>query len=59
MFIDDGGYRGDYAHINTIEEFVIIALQSAPYFLMKPFPGRRIILCSFFKVLKIYLYLSF
>tara|TARA_B100000767_G_scaffold239805_1_gene235238 strand:- start:1071 stop:2174 length:1104 start_codon:yes stop_codon:yes gene_type:complete len=38
MFIDDGGNRGDYAHVSSIEGFVIIALQSAPYFLMKPLP---------------------
>jgi hypothetical protein len=38
MFIDDGGYRGEYQHVRTIEEFIIITLQSAPYFLMKPLP---------------------
>ena len=38
MFIDDGGYRGEYKHLRTIEEFIIITLQSAPYFLMKPLP---------------------
>ncbi len=38
MFIDDGGYRGAYQHMRTIEEFIIVALQSAPYFLMKPLP---------------------
>jgi len=38
MYIDDGGYRGAYEHIRTIEDFVIIAIKSAPYFLMKPLP---------------------
>jgi hypothetical protein len=38
LFIEDGGYRGSYVHVKTIEDFVIIAIQSAPYFLMKPLP---------------------
>ena len=38
FFIDDGGLREDYVNIKSFREFVIIALQSAPYFLMKPFP---------------------
>jgi uncharacterized membrane protein len=38
LFIEDGGYRGSYVHVRTIEDFVTIALQSAPYFLMKPLP---------------------
>jgi hypothetical protein len=38
FFVDDGGLREDYVHIKTFSEFVVIALQSAPYFLMKPFP---------------------
>ena len=38
MFIEDGGYRGSYEHMRTIEDFVIAAFQSAPYFLMKPLP---------------------
>ena len=38
MFIEDGGYSGSYVPMKTIEDFIIIALQSAPYFLMKPLP---------------------
>ena len=38
MFVEDGGYRGSYKNMQTIEDFLIIALQSAPYFLMKPLP---------------------
>ena len=38
MFVEDGGYRGSYKNMQTIEDFIIIALQSAPYFLMKPLP---------------------
>ena len=38
MFIDDGGKHNAYVHMRTIEDFIIIALQSAPYFLMKPLP---------------------
>ncbi len=38
MFIDDGGRRSAYVHMRTIEDFIIIAMQSAPYFLMKPLP---------------------
>jgi len=38
MFIDDGGRPNAYVHIRTIEDFIVIALKSAPYFLMKPLP---------------------
>ena len=38
MYIDDGGRRNAYVHMRTIEDFIIIAMQSAPYFLMKPLP---------------------
>jgi len=38
MFIEDGGYRDSYVHMRTFQDFAIIALQSAPYFLMKPLP---------------------
>ena len=38
LFIEDGGYIQSYVHVKTIEDFIIIALQSAPYFLMKPLP---------------------
>ena len=38
MFIEDGGSRDSYVHIKTIGDFIIIALQSAPYFLVKPLP---------------------
>jgi len=38
MFIDDGGRPNAYVHMRTIEDFIIIAMQSAPYFLMKPLP---------------------
>ena len=38
MFIDDGGRRNAYVHMRTIEDFFVIALRSAPYFLMKPLP---------------------
>ena len=38
MFIEDGGSRDSYVHMKTIGDFIIIALQSAPYFLVKPLP---------------------
>ena len=38
FFIEDGGFREDYVHIKTFRDFVVIAFQSAPYFMMKPFP---------------------
>ena len=38
MYIDDGGRRNAYVNMKTIEDFIIIAIQSAPYFLMKPLP---------------------
>tara|TARA_E500000331_G_C17113968_1_gene650880 strand:- start:259 stop:906 length:648 start_codon:yes stop_codon:yes gene_type:complete len=38
LFYEDGGLLRDYVPIKTFSEFMVIALQSAPYFLMKPFP---------------------
>jgi hypothetical protein len=38
LFYEDGGLLSEYVPINTFSEFIVIALQSAPYFLMKPFP---------------------
>ena len=38
LFYEDGGFLRDYVPIETFSEFVVVALQSAPYFLMKPFP---------------------
>tara|TARA_B100001057_G_C22453614_1_gene796049 strand:- start:136 stop:618 length:483 start_codon:yes stop_codon:yes gene_type:complete len=38
LFYEDGGLISEYVPINTFSEFMVIALQSAPYFLMKPFP---------------------
>tara|TARA_B100000214_G_scaffold251671_1_gene185045 strand:- start:804 stop:1466 length:663 start_codon:yes stop_codon:yes gene_type:complete len=38
FYIDDGGFREDYVHIKTFRDFFVVALQSSPYFLMKPFP---------------------
>jgi len=38
LFYEDGGFLRDYVPIKTFSEFVVVSLQSAPYFLMKPFP---------------------
>ena len=38
FFVEDGGLPQAYVHITTFSEFVVTAIQSAPYFLMKPFP---------------------
>ena len=38
LFYEDGGLLSDYVPITTLNQFVVIAIQSAPYFLMKPFP---------------------
>ena len=38
LFYEDGGLLREYVPIKTFSEFMVIALQSAPYFLMKPFP---------------------
>ena len=38
LFYEDGGFLRDYVPIETFSEFVVVSLQSAPYFLMKPFP---------------------
>jgi hypothetical protein len=38
LFIEDGGMYSLYIHINTLDEFAVAAIKSAPYFLMKPLP---------------------
>lgn len=38
LFVEDGGLYSSYVHIKTLGEFTVAALQSTPYFLMKPLP---------------------
>lgn len=62
MFIDDGGRRNLYVHMRTIEDFIIIAMQSAPYFLMKPLPWEADSFLTFlqsFENILILIFLSF
>ena len=62
MFIDDGGRRNAYVHMRTLEDFIIIAMQSAPYFLMKPLPWEADSLLTFlqsFENILILIFLSF
>ena len=62
MFIEDGGYSGSYVHMKTIEDFIIIALQSAPYFLMKPLPWEADSLLQFvqsFENIFIFIFLGY
>ena len=62
MFIDDGGRRNAYVHMRTIEDFIIIAMQSAPYFLMKPLPWEADSFLTFlqsFENILILFFLSF
>ncbi len=42
FFIDDGGDPNLYVSIKTFEDFLILALQSAPYFLIKPLPWETV-----------------
>lgn len=62
MFIDDGGRHNSYVHMRTIEDFIIIAMQSAPYFLMKPLPWEADSFLTFlqsFENILILIFLSF
>ena len=38
LFIEDGGDQSAYIHVNSLLDFFIISIKSAPYFLIKPFP---------------------
>ena len=38
LFVEDGGLLSSYIPIKTIGDFMVLASQSAPYFLMKPLP---------------------
>ena len=38
LYREDGGLGDFYVPISTIQDFLILSLQSGPYFLMKPFP---------------------
>tara|TARA_B100000900_G_scaffold406436_1_gene417460 strand:+ start:1961 stop:3064 length:1104 start_codon:yes stop_codon:yes gene_type:complete len=62
MFIDDGGRLNAYVHMRTMEDFIIIAMQSAPYFLMKPLPWEADSFLTFiqsFENILILIFLSF
>ena len=59
MFIDDGGRRSTYVHMRTIEDFVFIALKSAPYFLMKPLPWEADSFLTFLQSFENILFLMF
>ena len=52
FFIDDGGDPNLYVPIKNFAEFVIIALQSAPYFLIKPLPWEADSLIQFVQSLE-------
>ena len=38
LYVEDGGLSDSYVAINTFSDFIIIAFQSGPYFLLKPLP---------------------
>lgn len=38
LFVEDGGLLSSYIPVETIGDFIILALQASPYFLMKPMP---------------------
>jgi hypothetical protein len=38
LFVEDGGSYSEYIPIGSFSDFLILGLQSAPYFLMKPWP---------------------
>ncbi|MDF1584446.1 MAG: hypothetical protein P1P78_14215 [Methyloprofundus sp.] len=38
MFIEDGGDSDIYVGIQSLGDFLLLSVQSAPYFLLKPFP---------------------
>ena len=42
LYREDGGMIDSYVSIKTIEDFIFLALQSAPYFLLKPFPWEAV-----------------
>ena len=38
LYVEDGGMVGEYISINSFADFLLLGFQSAPYFLMKPWP---------------------
>lgn len=38
LFVEDGGIYNEYVSIVSFSDFLLLGLQSAPYFLMKPWP---------------------
>jgi hypothetical protein len=59
FFKDDGGDLNSYIPIKTIEEFLVIALQSAPYFMIKPLPWEADSFLQFIQSLENILLVSF
>ena len=38
LFVEDGGSYDEYIPIGSFSDFLLLSLQSAPYFIMKPWP---------------------
>ena len=38
LYVEDGGMVDEYISINSFADFLLLGFQSAPYFLMKPWP---------------------
>lgn len=62
LYVEDGGFGDSYVPISTIQDFIILSLQSGPYFLMKPFPWDAINFLQFIQSIEnifIFIFLSF
>ena len=59
LFYDDGGLSTDYVSVKTLEEFAYLSLQSAPYFLMKPFPWEADNIFQFLQSIENFFLLGF
>ncbi len=42
LYIEDGGTQSTYVSVKTLEDFIVLAFQSGPYFLLKPLPWETI-----------------
>lgn len=59
FFKDDGGDLNSYIPIKTIEQFLVVALQSAPYFMIKPLPWETSSFLQFIQSIENILLVSF
>lgn len=59
LFVEDGGSYDEYIPIGSFSDFLLLSLQSAPYFIMKPWPWEASNLMQLIQSIENFLLLLF